>query len=153
MVAAVFGICVTIVIAGWLWFFVVRPILVDYGIIRDQESVNPSQNTMSPAAALGMTDEQTDRADRPADRALESRLPEKKVEPPRLQLDKTRAAVIEELLTNGWTVADLRREGILRGDNKIIGDEVAEARKRLGLTDTERTLRVRDASGERVITF
>lgn len=97
--------------------------------------------------------EQTDEADRPTDRALESRLSEKKIQPPRLQLNKTRAAVIEELLTHGWTVADLRREGILRGDNKVIGDEVAEARKRLGLADAERTLRVRDAAGERVIPF
>lgn len=153
MVAAVFGICVTIIIAGWLWFFVVRPILVDYGVIRDQETVNPSQGVMSPAAMLNMADEADRPADRLADHAPESRLSEKKEHPPRLQLDKTRTAVIEELLTNDWTIADLRREGILRGDNKTIGDEVAEARKRLGLVDAERTLRVRDASGERIISF
>lgn len=39
MVAQIFGIAVTIVILGWLWFFVVRPILEDYKVIRPTESV------------------------------------------------------------------------------------------------------------------
>jgi hypothetical protein len=34
MVATLFAILVTIVIAGWLWFYIARPILVDYGVIR-----------------------------------------------------------------------------------------------------------------------
>lgn len=48
MVAQLFIICVCIVIAGWLWFFVVRPILEDYGVIRDEEPVKPSQVNPSP---------------------------------------------------------------------------------------------------------
>lgn len=71
--------------------------------------------------------------------------------PPRLALDKTRAAVLEELLTHGWTITDLRRENILRGDNATISQEVAETRKRLGLADPDRTIKVRDEKGERVI--
>lgn len=69
----------------------------------------------------------------------------------RLALDKTRAAVLEELLTCGWTITDLRRENILRGDSTTIGHEVAEVRKRLGLSDPDRTLKIRDEKGERVI--
>lgn len=71
--------------------------------------------------------------------------------PPRLALDKTRAAVLEELLTHGWTITDLRRENILRGDNATISQEVAETRKRLGLADPDRTIKIRDEKGERVI--
>lgn len=43
MVAQVFLVCVTIVILGWLWFFIVRPILEDYGVIRPVESVKNFQ--------------------------------------------------------------------------------------------------------------
>lgn len=71
--------------------------------------------------------------------------------PPRFALDRTRSAVLEELLTCGWTITDLRRENILRGDNVTISQEVAEARKRLGLADPDRTLKIRDEKGERVI--
>jgi hypothetical protein len=50
-----------------------------------------------------------------------------------LQLDKTRVALIEELLTLGWTMSDFRREQIFRGDNNKISAEVEAARKRLGI--------------------
>lgn len=40
MVAQVFMFCVSIVILGWLWFFIVRPILVDYGVIRVVETLD-----------------------------------------------------------------------------------------------------------------
>jgi len=43
MVAALFGIFVAIIIAGWLWFYIARPILEDYGIIHDAEVVRPYQ--------------------------------------------------------------------------------------------------------------
>jgi len=47
MGATIFSILVTIVIAGWLWFYVVRPILEDYGIIRSDEvmSSTPDERT------------------------------------------------------------------------------------------------------------
>jgi hypothetical protein len=49
MAAQVFAILVTIVIAGFLWFYIVRPILEDYGIIKEGEGVKPSQVVMSRA--------------------------------------------------------------------------------------------------------
>lgn len=54
----------------------------------------------------------------------------------RLQLDKTRAAAIEFFLYSGWTVTDLRREGILRGENAAVGAEIEAARKRMGMEPT-----------------
>lgn len=36
MAATIFAILVTIVIVGWLWFYIVRPILEDYGVITPQ---------------------------------------------------------------------------------------------------------------------
>jgi hypothetical protein len=72
--------------------------------------------------------------DRRADRLSVSAVFE---EPPRLQLDRTRAAVIEELLTLGWTMTDFRREQIFRGDNNKISAEVDAARKRLGIEAPE----------------
>lgn len=72
----------------------------------------------------------TQTTDRPADRLSVSADHER---PPRHQVDRTREAVIDELLYSGWTMTDLRREGILRGDNTKISAEVEAARKRLGI--------------------
>lgn len=69
--------------------------------------------------------------DRRADRLSVSAAIEK---PPRLQLDRTRGALIEELLTLGWTMTDFRREQIFRGDNNKISAEVEDARQRLGIS-------------------
>lgn len=92
------------------------------------------------------TSRQTTQTDRQTTRP--SVLPPK---PPRFALDRTRQAVLDELLTHGWTITDLRRENILRGDNVTISQEVIETRKRLGLADPDRTLKIRDEKGERVI--
>lgn len=91
---------------------------------------------------------QTD--DRQTDRPRVS-APDQK--PPRLQLDRTRAAVIEELLTHGWTVGDFRREGLLRGDNGKIGAEIDAARQRLGIAPEQpRAIPLRPRTGdERVL--
>lgn len=78
-------------------------------------------------------DDQADKPDRRPDNALSGN----SQKPPRLALDKTRQGLIEELLTLGWTVTDFRREGIFRGDNTTISQEVAEARKRLGMAPPE----------------
>lgn len=91
----------------------------------------------------------TDSADEQAD----GRVSVPSMKAPRLQLDRTRTAVIEELLTHGWTITDMRREGILRGENSAISAEVDAARKRLGIEPPDRTLKVRDANGERVIPY
>ncbi len=91
-------------------------------------------------------DERTDRTDGPDGRVSEADL-----WVDRLELDKTRSAVMEILLTNEWTVTDMRREGIFRGENAAISAEVDAAKKRLGILDTPRQLRVRDDQGERLI--
>lgn len=85
------------------------------------------------------TDEQTDYVSE-ADQWLD-----------RLEVDRTRAAVVELLVYSGWTVSDVRKANLLRGDNAIIGPEIEAARKRLGMSDPSRQLRVRDDHGERMI--
>lgn len=47
MVAQLFIACVSIVILGWLWFYIVRPILEDFGIIRDEEGAPAAPIVMS----------------------------------------------------------------------------------------------------------
>ena len=93
---------------------------------RAPQTVKTSQEVMSRPQQPTLTD----KTDRPADRLSVSAQIEK---PPRLQLDKTREALIEELLTLGWTMKDFRREQIFRGDNNKISAEVEAARKRLGI--------------------
>jgi hypothetical protein len=43
--ATAFAILVTIVIVGWLWFYIARPILEDYGVLAPAESVKTSQDS------------------------------------------------------------------------------------------------------------
>lgn len=128
MAATFFAIAVTIVILGWLWFYIVRPILEDFGIIREQESVKPYQLVMSNEEAPPLPDKQTDGADRPS-------VSEDNLEVPRLQLDRTKATVIELMVYNGWQVGEIR--AVIKGDNGAIGAEVEAARKRLGIEAAE----------------
>lgn len=86
--------------------------------------------TFRPVMSRPIISPPADEPGRPADRLSVSAQIEK---PPRLQLDKTRTALIEELLTLGWTMADFRREKVFRGDNNEISAEVEAARKRLGI--------------------
>ncbi len=60
----------------------------------------------------------------------------------RLQLDRSRAAIIDTLVLAGWDVGRIR--STLKGDNGTIGIEVAEARKRLGIDVPERTFTSRE---------
>lgn len=55
----------------------------------------------------------------------------------RLQLDRTKSAVMELLLYSGWTLTDARRENIFRGDNNVISDEWDAARARLGMAPAQ----------------
>lgn len=142
--AQLFLAAVSIVIAGWLWFYVVRPILEDFGIIRDAETVNTSQQVVPRAPEARSADDTDRRTDRPSVSA-------DNLEVPRLRLDRTKAAVIEVLVYNGWATGEIRT--VLKGDNGPIGAEVDAARKRLGIEPPDRTLKVRDASGERVIPY
>ena len=47
--------------------------------------------------------------------------------------DRRREALVRGLVALGWTVAELRAAGALRGDNAAIGLEVQAAREALGL--------------------
>lgn len=146
--ATLFAIAVTIVILGWLWFFVARPILEDFGVIavgQQPESVNTSQAAtpiQEPAQKQTDQTDQTDNADRPSVSAASLRVP-------RLQLDRTKTAVVEVLVYNGWGVGEIR--AVLKGDSNAFGAEVEAARQRLGIDPPERLLWVRDEAGERVI--
>lgn len=125
---ALFAVAVTIIIAGFLWFYVIRPILVDWGFIVDAETVNDYQPVMScpvtPPTAQIQTDKQTDLG-----------LSVDDLSAPRLQLDRTKVAVIEVMVYNGWQVGEIR--AVVKGDNGAIGAEVEAAKKRLGIETPE----------------
>jgi len=67
----------------------------------------------------------------------------------RLEVDRTKTALIELLVYSGWEVGQIR--GVLKGDNGAIGTEIEAAKIRLGMTEPPRTLRVKDDHGERLI--
>lgn len=103
--------------------------------------VSHLQSVMSPAQPQTKPDKQTDRQTdlaSEADRWLD-----------RLEVDRTKTALIELLVYSGWDVGQIR--GVVKGDNGAIGTEVEAARKRLGITVEPRQLRVRDDQGERLI--
>lgn len=96
---------------------------------------------MSPVQSQTEPDDQTDRQTdlvSEADRWLD-----------RLEVDRTKTAVIELLVYSGWDVGQIR--GVVKGDNGTIGTEIEAARNRLGIVAEPRQLRVRDAEGERMI--
>lgn len=114
---------------------------------RDARTVNTSRVILSPDPATPSQTPQTDQTDS-ADRPMVS---VGDLHLDRLQLDRTKTAVIEVMVYNGWQVGEIR--AVLKGDNGAIGAEVEAARARLGLDTPERTLRVRDVQGERVIPY
>jgi len=67
----------------------------------------------------------------------------------RLEVDRTKAAVIELLVYSGWEVGQIR--GVLKGDNGAIGTDIEAAKIRLGMVEPARQIRVRDDHGERLI--
>jgi hypothetical protein len=103
--------------------------------------VNRFQVVMSPARSQTEPDEQTDRQTdyvSEADHWLD-----------RMEVDRTKTALIELLVYSGWDVGQIR--SVVKGDNGAIGTEIEAARNRLGITAEPRQLRVRDAEGERLI--
>lgn len=63
MVAILFSIAVAIIIAGWLWFFVVRPIWEDFSVKDSAEEDAPIMSRAAPAPALSSASSlQTDSA-------------------------------------------------------------------------------------------
>lgn len=104
--------------------------------------VNTSQAVMSHDAESRSADQADRQADRPSVSADDLHVE-------RLQFDRSKAALIEVMVYNGWQVGEIR--AVLKGDNGAIGAEVEQARVRLGLSTPERQLRVRDEKGERLI--
>lgn len=118
-------------------------ILISMGIGKIQErSVKRFEPVMSQSAPTERQTDQTDTADRPSVSADDLHVE-------RLQLDRTKTALIEVMVYNGWGVGEIR--AVLKGDNGTIGEAVDAARKKLGIDPPERTLRVRDEKGERLI--
>lgn len=145
--ATLFTIVVTIIILGWLWFYVARPILEDFGIISgdtEPETVKPSQGITSSNQEADPRTARTDGADGPSVSVVNQLLG-------RLEVDRTKTAIIELLVYSDWTTAEIR--AVVKGENAAIGTEVEAARKRLGIDPPERTLKVRDMQGERVIPY
>lgn len=106
------------------------------------ESVNRYADDKQADPRADKQTDQTDNADRPSVSADLLRAP-------RLQLDRTKTGLIEVLVYNGWGASEVR--ALLKGDNAALGVEVEAARQKLGISPPERTLRVRDEAGERVI--
>lgn len=87
----------------------------------DEADEEADEQTASPDEA----DEQTD--DRQT--ALESRLSDIEESIERIQLDRSREAVVELLVQLGWSVSDIR--AIIKGDNAVISGLVAKAKSTL----------------------
>lgn len=135
--AVLFSVAVTIVIAGFLWFYVVRPILEDFEVIGPR-TVNTFQEADPPAARIMSRETaqtgQTDRADRQTDRVS---VADPWIE--RLKVDRTKTALIELLVDSAWGVGEIR--SVLKGDTTVLGVEIENARKRRGAEPEEPTYR------------
>jgi hypothetical protein len=93
------------------------------------------------AAVMSRNTAQTDQTDQQTDPVFPLTDAAKRV-----QLDRTRTAVVELLVLADWNVGQIR--GLLKGDSGAIGAEVAAARERLGLAPpAPATLRVRENGG------
>jgi hypothetical protein len=114
-----------------------------YVLVRPVNDFRPAAPVMShefeQTRADGQTDRQTDLVSE-ADQWLD-----------RLEVDKTKTALIELLVYSGWDVGQIR--GVVKGDNGAIGAEVEAARQRLRIVVEPRQLRVRDDQGERFISM
>lgn len=67
----------------------------------------------------------------------------------RLQVDRTRPAIIDTLLLAGWEPGAVR--GAVRGDNNVVQAEINAARVRLGLKEPGRVIPMRDSNGTREV--
>lgn len=109
--------------------------------LRVWDRVKTSSPLMSRATPQTATDEQTDRQTdyvSAGDQWLD-----------RLEVDRTKTALIELLVYSGWDVVQIR--SVVKGDNGAIGAEVEATKQRLGIVDAPRQLRVKDEQGERMI--
>jgi len=155
MAAQLFMWLVAFVIVGFLWFWIVRPILEDWGVIgpyvpprydpETKQIVKDFAPTMHAAANDMSTPAQrtaTDGDGRTDGRPVSAPNPWME----RLQVDRTRAAVIELLVYSGWRVEQIRT--IVKGENGAIGSEVDAARQRLGVDEPARVILVSKRGGE-----
>lgn len=100
----------------------------------------------------------TEVAERPNERTNEPTVPARTAlvdAAERLQLDRTRAAIVGALVAAGWKTTDIR--DVLRGTAADIGAEAQAAREALDARHARetppRTITVRDHRGERAITM
>lgn len=129
LVIGLIGLGLLSMFIGWL------------GRVRDRV-VNRSEPVMESSAHPIEQTERTDETDGPSVSALLSVVD-------RMKLDRTKAPLIELMVYNGWTTAEVR--AVLKGENAAIGTEVDATRKRLGIVPPDRQLRVKDERGERMI--
>lgn len=118
MAAQLFMWLVAFVIVGFLWFWIVRPILEDWGVIgpyvppRYDPETKQIVKDSAPAMHAAANDMST-----PAQRTAtdgDGRTDGRPVSAPnpwmeRLQVDRTRAAVIELMVYSGWRVEQILR--------------------------------------------
>jgi hypothetical protein len=144
-----FSVLVLLVGVGFLWFYVVRPILEDYNIIAPRIVNDYQIEQPQPIRVMSRENEQTSRqteTDRQTDLVS---VGDEWMD--RIEVDRTKTAIIELLVYSGWDVGQIR--SVVKGDNGAIGLEVEAAKQRLGMSpDPPRMLRVNDnGSGERLI--
>lgn len=136
-----FSVLVTILIAGFIWFYIVRPILEDYGILSPRDvsyyrADNPAEIRVMSRSEVQTA--QTDKTDRQTDAVS---VADEWMD--RIEVDRTKTALIELLVYSGWGVGEIR--GVVKGDSGAIGAEIEAAKQRLGISpDPPRVLRVRD---------
>lgn len=130
---------------GLLWFHALRPMLEAFGLLGAGEytvssvSIMSNGNISADEEADEQTNNQTDEGSAIYDAIAY------------LQVDRTRIAIIDTLVRAEWSVDMIRKH--LKGDTTIVTAEIAEAKRRLGITLSERTLTVSDNGQKREIAF
>ncbi len=122
----------------------IRDELARLFLVQDEETVNHSGGATPVMSRETAQTAQTVQTDKQTDHVSEA-----DVWLDRLEVDRTKTALIELLVYSGWEVGQIR--GVLKGDNGVLGTEIEAAKIRLGMTDPPRQLRVRDETGERLI--
>ena len=117
----VFSVAVTIMILGFLWFFVARPILEDYGVIAPR-AVNDYQLTIELAPPV--MSRQENRTERTNERSSHDQAWRD------FLLDRTRGRLITVMVDSDLTVSEIR--SLLKGESTVLGQEIEATRQRLG---------------------
>lgn len=126
---------------GALWFYVLRPMLEDFGWLLPRESVKEEAETtpVSPPHTMS-TSLQTDDRQQTADVSAEERIILDS-----LQVDRTRKSLIVLLLYSGWKPSEIRP--LFRGDNNVLSAEIETVRQALDAPPDE-PIKVREAGEE-----